>query len=194
MNTEQQFSELLVFFKALSDENRLKIVGLLAQKPYTVEKLAETLGLGVSTTSHHLARLANAGLVSAKVEGHYYSYSLQLEKLKKMSRQMLQDEEIVKLSQNVEEDAFERKVLSAFVDRDGRIVSFPAQEKKFLVLLKYVLDSFEPGARYTEKEVNEILARFNPDTASLRRGLIEYHLMQRESGGSAYWRTEGSKE
>jgi len=194
MNTEQQFSELLVFFKALSDENRLKIVGLLAQKPYTVEKLAETLGLGVSTTSHHLARLANAGLVSAKVEGHYYSYSLQLEKLKKMSRQMLQDEEIVKLSQNVEEDAFERKVLSAFVDRDGRIVSFPAQEKKFLVLLKYVLDSFEPGARYTEKEVNEILARFNPDTASLRRGLIEYHLMQRESGGSAYWRTEGLKE
>lgn len=194
MNTEQQFSDLLAFFKALSDENRLKIVGLLAQKPYTVEKLAETLGLGVSTTSHHLARLANAGLVSAKVEGHYYSYSLQLENLKKMSRQMLQDEEIVKLSQNVEEDAFERKVLSAFVDRDGRIVSFPAQEKKFLVLLNHVLGAFEPDTRYTEKQVNEILVRFNADTASLRRGLIEHHLMQRESGGSAYWRTESSKE
>ena len=32
--------QLLVFFKALADANRLKIVGLLAQQPYTVEQLA----------------------------------------------------------------------------------------------------------------------------------------------------------
>jgi hypothetical protein len=34
MTEEEIFSELLEFFKALSDENRLKIIGLLAQQPY----------------------------------------------------------------------------------------------------------------------------------------------------------------
>jgi len=60
-------------------------------------------------------------------------------------------EEITKLSQNVEEDAFNRKVLKAFVNKEGRIVSFPAQEKKFLVLLCYVVEAFELGRRYSEK-------------------------------------------
>ncbi|MFN8401960.1 MAG: hypothetical protein U0V48_00135 [Anaerolineales bacterium] len=32
--------ELVTFFKALADANRLKIVGLLAEKPYSVEELA----------------------------------------------------------------------------------------------------------------------------------------------------------
>ena len=195
MTSEELFSDLLAFFKALSDENRLKIVGLLAEKTYTVEKLAETLGLSVSTTSHHLARLAKAGLVSVRVDGHYYIYSLQTENLKKMTQHMLRDEEVAKLSQNVEEDALARKVMKAFVDQEGRITSFPAQEKKFVVLLQYVVKAFDAGVRYNEKEVNEILARYNKDTATLRRGLIEYHLMQRESGGAAYWRTdEAAKE
>mgnify|MGYP001061433023 FL=1 len=33
--------ELVTFFKALADSNRLKIVGLLAEKSYSVEELAE---------------------------------------------------------------------------------------------------------------------------------------------------------
>ncbi len=59
------------------------------------------------------------------------------------------------------------------------------------MLLRYVLKAFEPGVLYTERQVNEILSRYNDDTASLRRGLIEYHLMNRESGGSAYRRMDG---
>jgi biotin operon repressor len=190
---DEHLSGMLAFFKALSDENRLKIVGLLAHQPYTVEKLADALGLSISTTSHHLARLASAGLVTVRVEGHYYYYSLQTENLKEMTQQMMKDDEIARLSQNVEEDAFARKVMKAFVDRDGRITAFPAQEKKFMVLLQYVVNAFERDVKYTEKQVNEILARYNADTSSLRRGLIEYRLMQRESNGSAYWRIDAEK-
>lgn len=58
------------------------------------------------------------------------------------------------------------------------------------MLLRYVLKAFEPGVRYTEKQVNEILSRYNPDTAYLRRSLIEQKYMDRESGGSAYWRID----
>ena len=62
-------AELLLFFKALADANRLKIVGLLAGQSYTVEQLAAMLDLGASTVSHHLGKLAEAGLVSANARG-----------------------------------------------------------------------------------------------------------------------------
>jgi len=179
--------ELLEFFKALADANRLKIVGLLARQPQTVEELATALGLGLSTTSHHLTRLAQADLVSARTDGHYYIYTLHTDALQAMAQRLLATEELPCLSADADLDAYDRKVLDTFIDSQGKIRALPAQEKKFLVLLRYVLKSFEPGVRYTEKQVNEILSRYNDDTASLRRGLIEYHLMDRETGGSAYW-------
>jgi predicted transcriptional regulator len=187
MNDSETNQDLLEFFKALSDANRLKIVGLLAQKAYTVEALAAQLGLSASTTSHHLSRLARAGLVSARADGHYYIYSLHLDALQTLAQRLLATEELPRLAAGADVDAYDRKVMDAFVDADGRIKALPAQEKKFQVLLRYVIKSFEPGVRYTEKQVNEILARFNEDTASLRRGLIEYNLMEREPCGSAYW-------
>ena len=190
MSEPERSEELLTFFKALSDENRLKIVGFLAQRPYTVEGLAEALHLGVSTTSHHLSRLTKAGLVSARAEGHYYIYSLQSEHLQSMAQHLLQGENLPKPSEELSEDVFDRKVLATFTDADGRITSFPAQRKKYLVLLRYVVRAFEPGVRYTEKQVNEILSRYNEDTADLRRSLIDTRMMARETGGSAYWRLE----
>lgn len=193
MANQELTSDLLTFFKALADENRLKIVGLLAQQPYTVEKLAEVLGIGASTTSHHLSKLAAANLVTSRTDGHYYIYSLQSETLQKMSQHLLHEEEFMTLTENNADELFERKVVKAFVDKDGRITQFPAQEKKFIVLMNYVVKAFDYGIRYTEKEVNEILARFNPDTAQLRRSLVEYHLMEREGGGGAYWRPEPKK-
>lgn len=187
MNEAELNQDLLEFFKALADANRLKIVGLLARHPNTVEELAAALGLGLSTTSHHLARLAQADLVSARADGHYYIYTLHTDALQSMAQRLLATEELPRLSADADLDAYDRKVLDAFIDSQGKIKAFPSQEKKFQVLLRYVLKSFEPGVRYTEKQVNEILSRYNDDTASLRRGLIEYHLMDRETGGSAYW-------
>jgi len=178
----------LNFFKALADANRLKIVGLLAQRSHTVEELSALLGIKPSTASHHLARLAEAGLVSARTEGHYYFYSLQLEVLERMARQFASREALPRLSENVDLDAYDRKVLDTFTTPDGRIKALPMQEKKFQVLLRYVLKAVAPDQRYTEKQLNEVLAGFYEDTASLRRGLIEYKMMARAADGSAYWR------
>jgi len=192
MDIEAQNQTLLEFFKALAEPNRLKIVGFLSQRSYTVGELAEVLGLGVSTTSNHLSYLAHVGLVSARAQGHYSVYSLDIVALQDMARRLLQTEDLPRLTQQAENElpAYDRKVLSTFLDPEGRIIAFPVQEKKFVVLLRHVLQAFEPGVRYAEKQVNEILARYNDDTASLRRGLIEYHLMQRVGGGGAYWRTD----
>lgn len=178
--------ELLDFFKVLADANRLKIIGLLANQSYNVEQLAEILHLGASTVSHHLSRLHEAGLVSARAEGYYNHYSLQTNILEEMARRLLTRQTLTALAPPVDADAFDKKVLKEFLTPEGRIKAFPAQEKKFITLVRYVLRDFEEGRQYTEKEINEMLARYHEDTASLRRAFIEYKFMQRQAG--IYWR------
>lgn len=80
------------------------------------------------------------------------------------------------------------KTLDTF--RTGAIRELPVQAKKLLVLLRYALQVFEPNVRYSEKEVNERLKRLHPDSATLRRALIDRKWMQREPAGGSYWRVE----
>jgi hypothetical protein len=178
--------ELLSFFKALSDGNRLKIVGLLANRPYAVEELAASLNLKPSTISHHLSRLADAGLVSARAEGHYSLYQLELGSLQQTARLLLSDETLPAIATDVDTGAYQRKVLQDFFLPDGRLKTIPSQRKKRSVILEHITGSFEPGVRYPESKVNEILVQFHEDTPTLRRELIGYGLMEREKG--EYWR------
>jgi predicted transcriptional regulator len=182
--------ELLNFFKALADANRLKIVGLLARSPLTVEQLAEMLEIHPSTVSHHLSRLTKAELVSARADGYYSVYQLETKTIEAMAQRLLERETLPAVSDSVDVDAYDRKVLKNFLTSDGRIRDFPAQEKKLEVILRYVLKSFEPGVYYTEKQVNEILSRYHGDYAFLRRSLVEYRMLAREGGGGSYWRFE----
>jgi biotin operon repressor len=187
MTNEQIAGHLVEFFKALADPNRLRIVGLLAQRPHTVEELTANLGVGASTVSHHLSRLTRAGLTEARAEGYYSVYSLRLDELQGLSRRLLSREELKALARDVDLDSYDRKVLESFTDGQGRFRQFPVQGKKLLVLLRHAAKAFEPGVRYPEKQVNEILSRFSDDTARLRRELVGYGFMQREGGGGDYW-------
>jgi hypothetical protein len=182
--------EALAFLKALADSSRLKIIGLLAQQPYSVEELAALLDLKASTVSHHLARLVNVGLVSARAEGYYSVYQLDMSALEEMSRSLFSPEQIVTSASDVDLDGYDRKVLADFCRRDGRLKTIPVQRKKLEAVLRHVVKAFEVDKRYSEKKVNEILRGFHEDTASLRRELVGAGLMQRESDGSAYWRVE----
>lgn len=190
MVQEQQFEHLLQFFKVLSEPNRLKIVGLLSRKPHTVEQLGKQLGISVSTVSHHLARLSDAGLVTARAESYYSVYSLQTEVLTSLAKNLLKQTEEPRHHEDQDLAGFDRKVLATFTTPEGRIKAFPVQEKKFLVLVRLVLNAFEPGVRYTEKRVNQILANYNEDTARLRRALVDHRFMAREGGGGKYWRID----
>ena len=187
--TEQE-TELVAVFKALADSSRLKIVGLLAQQPYTVEQLAAMLDLKPPTISHHLAKLSEVGLVSARAEGYYNVYQLEKMALSASMQRIFSSDQMASVTAEVDMDAFERKVVNDYLLPDGRLKTIPAQQKKLEAVLRYVAKSFEPGRRYSEKQVNEILARFHEDTASLRRELVGFKIMAREGGGGEYWRTE----
>ena len=184
--------DLLTFFKALSDENRLKIVGLLARESYSGEALAALLDLKPATVSHHLARLSEAGLVTAAMQGHSKLYRLRLDALHQMANRLLADETLPQVAATVSEEAydlrFQRKVIKDFVLPDGTLKEIPAQQKRLKAVLRHIVEAFAPGLEYSEKQVNAVLARFHPDTASLRRSLISYKLMAR--GGGKYWRVE----
>ena len=181
-------ADLVELFKALADANRLKIVGLLSHQPYSGEELAAMLGLKASTVSHHLSKLSKAGLVSAKAEGYYSVYHLNEQALQATTQRIFSTEQAAASIEDVDLDAYDRKVLADYSLPDGRLKTLPAQRKKLDAILRYLVKSFSPGVRYSEKEVNEILARFHPDTASLRRELVGSKLMEREGGGGEYWR------
>ena len=182
----QPVPDLVQFFKALADENRLRIVGLLARESYSGEVLAEMLEIKPATVSHHLGRLAEAGLVTARMQGHSKLYSLRLDVVHAMANSLLArdtwPQAAPRTARDLEGAAYDRKVLDDFLLPDGGLKKIPAQQKKLLAVLRHLLKEFEPGRAYPEKEVNAILARFHPDTASLRRAMIEYKLMQRDAG------------
>ncbi len=180
--------EIVTFFKAFADANRLKIVGLLAQQPYSVEELAALLDLKPSTVSHHLAKLAQIGLVSAKTESYYNVYQLDEKALETKSRNLFSQENLAASVADVDADAYDNKVVKDYIRKDGSLKTIPAQRKKLEAVLRYVVKAFEVNKRYSEKKVNEILSGYHEDTASLRRELVGYGLMKREGGGGEYWR------
>lgn len=182
--------ELVAFFKVLSDANRLKIVGLLAQKPYSVEELAALLGLKASTVSHHLSKLAKAGLVHARTESYYNVYQLDRKALEEKSRSLFSQEKMTASVADVDTDAYDRKVIESYARKDGSLKTIPAQQKKLEAVLRYVVKAFKVGRRYSEKQVNEILGGYHADTATLRRELVGFKLMKREGGGGDYWKEE----
>lgn len=182
--------ELVIFFKALADSNRLKIVGLLAEKAYSVEELAALLQLKPSTVSHHLSRLSEAGLVQSHAESYYSVYELDKQTLEEKQRTMFSQAELSNVAAEVDADAYDTKVVRDFSRRDGSLKTIPAQRKKLDAILRYVVKSFNAGKRYSEKSVNEILSQYHEDTATLRRELVGAGLMKREGGGGEYWREE----
>ena len=75
--------------------------------------------------------------------------------------------------------------------RDGRISAMPARRSARLMLLDQVAQAFEPGRRYPETVVNEILKALYDDYATLRRYLVDEELMSRTPDGT-YWRSGGT--
>ena len=75
--------------------------------------------------------------------------------------------------------------------RDGRISVMPAKHTVRLLLLDRVAQAFEPGRRYPEVAVNEILKGLYDDHAALRRYLVDEELLSRTPEGT-YWRSGGT--
>jgi hypothetical protein len=170
--------------RALADPERLAIAGALAQRPRTAAALATDLELQLTRVRKHLNRLATTGVV--RLEPDRRTYRLDAETLRWAAGQVgpPRDAGLALGAANDDEET----VLRTFF-RDGRLTEIPAKEAKRLIVLERIALEFEPGVRYSEKEVNAIVGRFFNDHASLRRYLIDAGLLAREHG--EYWRAGG---
>jgi hypothetical protein len=76
--------------------------------------------------------------------------------------------------------------------RDGRLTRLPARSGRRQELLRYLaMRDFRPRTWYTEPEVNEVLKAWcdgavATDFVSVRRYLVDYHILDREDAGR-YW-------
>lgn len=167
-------------FKALGHPVRLLILNLIQVKPRHGEELAMILGLNPATISHHLSLLASSGLVRSQKDQYYQTYYPVIAALQRTLADVVRPSGAGALP-GVAEDAYRNKVLRTFLKR-GRLVSIPAQLKKRQIVLERIAQEFEPDHDYAERDVNIVLLDFHDDVATLRRGLVEHKLMQRERG------------
>ena len=173
---------MLDFVKAMSNPDRLRIIGLLSQESATRAEIAERLKLSTKEALNHLAYLEHVGAVTQS-DG---IYTLNNDKLATLARDKLAEARPSYIPAD-DLDEKSKKVLKAYLNADGSIKQIPAPSK-LQVILNYLVQFFEFDKDYTEKEVNTILRRFNEDTAGLRRDLVDAKMLDRESNGSRYWR------
>ncbi|SLM89174.1 DUF2087 domain-containing protein [Brevibacterium yomogidense] len=85
----------------------------------------------------------------------------------------------------------EQLIRSHFEDgriEHGRLLRIPARRRPRFAVVLELLHRFEPGAIYSESQVNAILREAHEDVAYLRRELVDYRLLERDSLGT-YWVT-----
>lgn len=166
-------AERVVMLKVIADETRLRILGLLAEEPRTGKQLADALGLTAPTISHHMRRLIDVGVVMEERDAQRHIYAINGGLLRSVRSEATPE--------SVKADSERARVMKHFF-KDGKLTTLPANRKQRVHVLHYLLEQFEPGREYPEKEVNALLGSYNEDYATLRRELVDYGYLNRDKG------------
>ncbi len=78
MSNETFLKEMETFFLALADKTRLRLLNLMRENEVCVCFFTEVLGESQPKISRHLAYLRNAGLVSARRDGKWMHYKIEI--------------------------------------------------------------------------------------------------------------------
>ena len=178
--TNHDTTALLKHLKALGNESRLKLVGLIANRERNVQELAALLALRAPTVSHHLAILKDAGLLAMRIAGNTHWYRLDLDALRRINQSVFSTD-LSRVPYEADGEVWEREILRNFIEGE-RLSKIPDTRKKRWVVLKWLARRFAADLRYSEAEVNAVLKRHHPDAATLRRELVGYRMLERNKG------------
>lgn len=188
--------------KAIADGTRLRILGLIAERPRSGAELAHALNVTAPTVSHHMARLAAVGLVEVDRDGARRLYRLNdalLREVGGLNQSGGPDAGAVAdaaatsvditaggsgagaTGPRLDDDPEHARHIRIFFD-GPRLRQIPAKRKARVSVLLHLLRGFEPGRDYTERDLNAILAEAHDDVATLRRELIDYRYLTRNAG------------
>jgi hypothetical protein len=178
--------ELISSLKTFTDSGRLRLLGRLAAGPGEVGELAADLGMPLGVVVRQVRMLRRAGLVGPDPGGE--KVMLRLDALQSIGRRLDELEARTPAPsfgtgpQGAPLPADEAKVLRSYIE-DGRLTVIPASGRKRLVVLRWLRDQvFTEDRDYPEREVNQRLALFHPDVASLRRYMVDAGMVGRERG------------
>ena len=172
----------------LAEPDRLRALAAVALGAGTLAEVAERAGLEPRAAARALSRLVAGGLLDGEAGK---GYRVRTEALQAAAIPPAPRPSAPRATSQGDE------VLRRFV-HNGRLLAMPAAHGKRLVVLDHLAGLFEPGRRYPEPEVNELLGRYHPDYAMLRRYLVDDGFLDRadEQAGSrtvkVYWRTGGT--
>ena len=162
----------------LADGDRLRVVAAIVLGHESLEEIRAATGLDARAAGTALAKLVDGGLVTEDKHG-YHVQEHEIRLLARENRPPSGDPD--------QPDA----VLRAFFKGD-RLQSLPASRQKRMVVLDVFAQDFEPGTRYSEKQVNLVIGKRFADTAAIRRHLVDEGFLEREGGGGHYWRAGGT--
>ena len=191
----------------LAEPDRLKALAAVTLGADTLPEVAERAGLEPKEAARALSRLVAGGLLEGEAGK---GYRVRTEALKAAARRPAGAAPVGAEAggdaggggpPGLAAGSPEADVLRRFV-HNGRLLAMPAAHGKRLVVLNHLAGLFEPGRRYPEPEVNELLGRYHPDYAMLRRYLVDDGFLDREDepapeGGRSvkvYWRSGGTVE
>ena len=155
-----------------------------------MERLAERLDLTPPTISFHLKKLSDAGAVKSYKTQYYTMYALEKSVFMTSLLELIQEKSDEADIQRQRDEAYRRKVIDSFFEY-GKLKAIPMQKKKERIILEEIVKAFEPGRRYTEREVNIILADYHDDFCTLRRDMVGEKLLARDH--QIYWRIDEGK-
>lgn len=79
--------------------------------------------------------------------------------------------------------------INNYLDKNGLINTFPSKKKNKIIVLNYIIKSFDENKVYNEKEVNDIINNLTSfkDQSTIRRELYDNYLIDRSNDGRQYW-------
>ena len=143
--------------------------------------MSDLLKLSPPTISHHIAKLTAAGLIATTPDAQRRLYSLNTDTLRTLAKSSMQPGPSGQDASATDADRERAKTIRDFF-KDGTLKQIPAQRRKRVFVLQHLMERFAPRTEYSEKTVNEMLKSAHPDFATLRRELVDYGFMTRESG------------
>lgn len=179
-----QLEKIVNYHKALADPTRLRLLLLLSQGEMHGQALAEKLNLSQPTVTHHAAKLREVALIKERREKNTVYFMLNPEFIKQGAEASLQfifSKGEANMEEQSPESSLKESVLRNFFSKDGRLRQIPAQYKKKLIALQFMVEKLEPGVVYTEKQINEFIKQFHEDYATIRREFIMHQFMYREN-------------
>ena len=171
----------LDLLRAVLDPVRLATLGAAAGEGVSIEDLSHQLGVEPRSIAEAIGSLRADGLLLDDT-------SINADALRSIARGLPRREPGLGEPVSGPWTDEEAEMLGRFF-ANGRLVEIPGSAHKRSLVLEKIVQEFEPGVRYPERDVNFTIQLIHADYAAIRRYLVDGGFLARADG--VYWRTGG---